>query len=402
MFVPLVLIFFSLGLMIYVFLRLTKHSVIAVHKYIRINCYFALSGSILYLLGLLFSVHYSIVFDILRFVTSLAYLNMFIALFTMSSMICYGIVRSFIQPIKIGSSRIEMVEMRFSKWYDLHVFYGNRISFMIFIFYKLSEDYLEQRVKKHFTGVFITTIFFGINSFYFLGNVLSQMSMIDKIAPSVGYLNTIQPLIESFQYLVLWSIKRLTLLFGFKSLLIAFSTYEFVMLIFFIRKRQILQRHQHELFYYHTDAEIQEFYQIENAYGESASEFWKRTVFGPNSIQLHTDVRGILGELYNLDGKHWAIEYRQIIRNDDFNKMAIHKKVELAQRDSSLWDKITDEEYWIYEECRSFDLIIFNNIHSLTVHGENKKVIDQSPEFPKDVLEMIQLRIQETNSSIID
>ena len=110
MFVPLILILLSLGSMMYVFVRLTTHSVIAVHNYIRINCYFALSGSILYLLGLLFDVDNGVLFEVLRFVNSLAYLNMFVALFAMSIMICGGIVRSFIQPIKIGSSRSEMVD----------------------------------------------------------------------------------------------------------------------------------------------------------------------------------------------------------------------------------------------------------------------------------------------------
>ena len=133
MIVPLTLVLISLGLMIFVFIRLTKHSVIAVHKYIRINCYFALSGSILYLLGLLFSIDNGIVFEVLRFVNSLAYLNMFLALFAMSMMICGGIVRSFIQPIKIGLTRSHMVETRFSKWYELHVLQGNRISFMQFV-----------------------------------------------------------------------------------------------------------------------------------------------------------------------------------------------------------------------------------------------------------------------------
>ena len=127
---PLILIFLSLGSMMYVVVRLTTHSVIAVHKYIRINCYFALSGSILYLLGLLFDVDNGVLFEVLRFVNSLAYLNMFVALFVMSIMICGGIVRSFIQPIKIGSTRSQMVERRFSEWYGLHVLQGNKISFM--------------------------------------------------------------------------------------------------------------------------------------------------------------------------------------------------------------------------------------------------------------------------------
>ena len=307
MFVPLILILLSLSLMIYVFVRLTKHSVIAVHKYIRINCYFALSGSILYLLGLLFRVNNGVLFEVLRFINSIAYLNMFVALFTMSFMICAGIVRSFIQPIKIGSSRSEMVEKRFSKWYGLHVLHGNKISFMQFVFLGLTDNISriggnmpsEKRVQGYFIGVFVTTFFFAINSFYFLANVLREMSIIDRLAPSINMLDSIEPILESFQYLVVWSVETLTSLIGIDSVLIALATYELAMLIFFITKRQILQRHLREYFFIHTEEDIQLILDTEKAYDGLSSVFWVRTVFGEAELT---------GDLYDLD----AVSYTHL------------------------------------------------------------------------------------------
>ena len=116
----------------------------------------------------------------------------------------------------------------------------------------------ERRVRSYFIGVFITTFFFGVNSFYFLANVLREMSIIDRFAPSINLLDSIEPIIESFRYLVVWSVEKLTTFIGIDSLLIALATYELAMLIFFITKRQILQRHQHEYFFIHTEEEIQE------------------------------------------------------------------------------------------------------------------------------------------------
>ena len=405
MFVPLILILLSLGLMIYVFVRLTKHSVIAVHKYIRINCYFALSGSILHLLGLLFRVNNGVLFEVLRFINSLAYLNMFVALFTMSFMICAGIVRSFIQPIKVGPSRSEMVEKRFSEWYGLHVLQGNRISFMQFVFLGLTDNISriggnmpsEKKVQGYYIGVFITTFFFAINSFYFLANVLREMSIIDRLAPSINMLDSIEPILESFQYLVVWSVETLTSLIGIDSVLIALATYELAMLIFFITKRQILQRHQHEYFFIHDDDEIHEILKTENEYLSNSEMFWERTFFGSDN----QGVRETFGGLYHLNGNHWIIEYQTKIRNDDPSKLEIHQKVDSALYDGT-WDEITDEEYWISEECRSFDYEIFNNEHSITIHGETKDITQKSTNFPAEVLEIIQMRIDEENSSLIE
>lgn len=406
MFVPLILILLSLGSMMYVFVRLTTHSVIAVHNYIRINCYFALSGSILYLLGLLFDVDNGVLFEVLRFVNSLAYLNMFVALFAMSIMICGGIVRSFIQPIKIGSSRSEMVERRFSEWYGLHVLRGNKISFMQFVFLGLTDNISriggsmpsERRVRSYFIGVFVTTFFFGVNSFYFLANVLREMSIIDRFAPSINLLDSIEPIIESFRYLVVWSIEKLTILIGIDSMLIALATYELAMLIFFITKRQILQRHQHEYFFIHDDDEIQEILKTEKEYHSSSGMFWKRTLFGSDS----QGVRAMFGGLYHLNGNHWMVEHQTKIRNDDPKKLEIHQKVDDALYDPVAWDEITDEEYRISEECMSFDFEIFNNEHSITINGETGFITQKSINFPEDVLEVIQTRIDEVNSSLVE
>ena len=400
MFVPLILILLSLGSMMYVFVRLTNHSVIAVHKYIRINCYFALSGSILYLLGLLFDVDNGVLFEVLRFVNSLAYLDMFVALFAMSIMICGGIVRSFIQPINIGSSRSQMVERRFTEWYELHVLHGNKISFMQFVFLGLTDNITglnlratsEKRVRSYFIGVFISTFFFGINSFYFLANVLREMSIIDRLGPTIDMLDAIEPIIESFQYLVVWSVGKLTALFGIDSLLIALASYELAMLIFFITKRQILQRHLWEYSFILEDEDLEEIEEMEEAYNERSSVFWRRTVFGNDNA----DVRRVVGDLYHLDGEHWAIDWQQKVRHRDKEKLAI------AQRIENLWsldifEGYSDSDYEIFSECRTFDIEIFNNHHSITIQGENKEITEQSANFPVDVLEMIQIRIDETN-----
>lgn len=400
MFVPLILILLSLGLMIYVFVRLTKHSVIAVHKYIRINCYFALSGSILYLLGLLFRVNNGVLFEVLRFINSLAYLNMFVALFTMSFMICAGIVRSFIQPIKIGPSRSEMVEKRFSEWYGLHVLQGNRISFMQFVFLGLTDNISriggnmpsEKKVQSYYIGVFITTSFFAINSFYFLANVLREISIIDRLAPSINMLDSIEPILESFQYLVVWSVETLTSLIGIDSVLIALATYELAMLIFFITKRQILQRHLREYFFIHTEEDIQLILDTEKAYDGLSSVFWGRTVFGEAELT---------GDLYDLDGEHWAINTHSKIRHNDKKKLDIALRVE-ELNNQDIWEGISEEDYAVANECESFDIEISNNEHSLMIHGETKEIIEQSANFPVDVLEMIQIRIDETNSSLIE
>ena len=400
MFVPLIIILFSLGLMIHVFVRLTNHSVIAVHKYIRINCYFALSGSILYVLGLLFAVDNGVLFDVLRFVNSLAYLNMFVALFAMSIMICGGIVRSFIQPIKIGSSRSQMVERRFSEWYGLHVLQGNKISFMQFVFLGLTDNISriggsmssEKRVQSYFIGVFVTTFFFGVNSFYFLANVLREMSIIDRFAPSINLLDSIEPIIESFRYLVVWSVEKLTSFIGIDSLLIALATYELAMLIFFITKRQILQRHLREYFFIHTEEDIQLILDTEKAYDGLSSVFWERTVFGEAELT---------GDLYDLDGEHWAINTHSKIRHNDNKKLDIALRVE-ELNNQDIWEGISEEDYAVANECESFDIEISSNEHSLMIHGETEEIIQQSTNFPEDVLEMIQMRIDKVNSSLIE
>ena len=400
MFVPLILILISLGSMIYVFVRLTKHSSIAVHKYIRINCYLALSSSVLYLLGLLFSENNSIVFDILRFVTSLAYLNMFVALFTMSIMICGGIVRSFIQPIKIGSTRSQMVERRFAEWYGLHVLQGNRISFMQYVFLGLTDNISriggsmpsEKRVQNYFIGVFVSSFFYGVNSFYFLANVIREMSIIDRFAPSINKINSVEPIIEAFRYLVVWSVEQLISLVGVNSLLIALAIYELTMLVFFFRKNNTFQKHLHEYFFIHTEEEIQGILDIEKAYDELTSVFWKRTVFGEAELT---------GELYDLDGEHWAIKTHSKIRHNDNKKLDIALCVE-ELNNQGIWEGISEEDYAIANECESFDIEISNNKHSLMIHGETKEIIQQSTNFPKDVLEMIQMRIDEGNSSLIE
>ncbi len=422
MFVPLILIIFSLGLMIYVFVRLTNYSVIAVHRYIRINCYFALSGSILYLLALLFSVDNWIVFDVLRFVNSQAYLNMFVALFVMSIMICGGIVRSYIQPIKIGSTRNEMVERRFSEWYGLHVLKGNRISFMQFVYLRLTDNIervdagmpSEKSVRSHFIGVFVSTFFFGVNTFYFLANVLREMSAIDRLTPSINVLESIEPIIESFQYLVVWSVGKLTELLGIDSLMIALAIYELAMLIFFITKRQILQKHLREYFFFPEERQPtkphlheyifgppgsanQAILDSERVFDERKSIFWRRTVFGADNA----DVRDTVGSLYNLDGEHWEISWQRKRRHVDEEKLAIALDVD-EQKRQGVFEGISEEDYAIANECQSFDIAIFNNEHYLIIHGETKKIIERSPQFPNDVQEMIQVKIQETNSIMIE
>ncbi|MDA8568159.1 hypothetical protein N9L15_02570 [Euryarchaeota archaeon] len=347
---------------------------------------------------------------------------MFVALFTMSFMICAGIVRSFIQPIKIGPSRSEMVEKRFSEWYGLHVLQGNRISFMQFVFLGLTDNISriggnmpsEKRVQSYYIGVFITTFFFAINSFYFLANVLREMSIIDRLAPSINMLESIEPILESFQYLVVWSVETLTSLIGIDSVLIALATYELAMLIFFITKRQILQKHLrefllpsiekrptkphlHEYLFGPQEAIDQEILETERAFDERSSVFWRRTVFGADNA----DIRDLVGDLYDFDGEHWEINTHSKIRHNDKKKLDIALRVkELKNQD--IWEGISEEDYAIANECQSFDIEISNNEHSLIIHGETKEIIQQSTNFPEDVLKMIQMKIDEVNSSLIE
>ena len=202
----------------------------------------------------------------------------------------------------------------------------------------------------------------------------------------------IEPIIESFRYLVVWSIEKLTILIGIDSMLIALATYELAMLIFFITKRQILQRHQHEYFFIHTEEEIQEILDIEKAYDELSSVFWVRTVFGEAELT---------GELYDLDGEHWAIKTHSKIRHNDKKKLDIALRVE-ELNNQDIWEGISEEDYATANECQSFDIAIFNNEHYLIIHGETKEIIQQSTDFPRDVLEMIQMRIGEVSSSLIE
>ena len=404
MFVPVILILLALGLMIFVFLILTKHSTIAVHTYMRINCYFALGGSILYLLGLIFSIDKGVVFDGLRFVNSLAYLNMVLGLFTMSFMICVAIVRSFIQPIKIGTKPIEMVERRFSEWHTLHVISGNRIAFVEFVFPRLSDKIItpnsDNVVRRYFIGVFITTFFFGLNTFYFLGNVLSQMSIIDRLTPSINILDTIEPIIESFQYLVVLSIEMLTSFVGIDSLLISLATYELVMLMYFIKKRAILQSHILESTEAKGDRlkEVEEVVKrMEEKNTEQISMFWKRTVFR-SDIQ---EVKNIFGDLYHLDGNHWSIDFHYRLRHIDKEKLTL--ALDINERiENKRWGGITESDLDILRECGSWDIEIFNNEHSITIHGESKEILEMTSEFPSPVLEIIKLKIQENNLTLIE
>ena len=136
---------------------------------------------------------------------------------------------------------------------------------------------------------------------------------------------------------------------------------------------------------------------MEEAYNERSSVFWRRTVFGNDNA----DVRRVVGDLYHLDGEHWAIDWQQKVRHRDKEKLAI------AQRIENLWsldifEGYSDSDYEIFSECRTFDIEIFNNHHSITIQGENKEIIQQSANFPVDVLETVQIRIGETNSSLIE
>jgi hypothetical protein len=401
MFVPFILILLALGLMIFNFVGLTKHSSIAVHTYMRINCYFALVGSILYLLGLIFSIDNGVVFDGLIFVYSLAYLNIFVALFTMSFMICIGIVRSFIQPINIGTKRIEMVERRFSEWYGLHVISGNRIQFGEGIFHGLSKKIItfgsDNRVRSYFIGVFIATFFFGLNTFYFVANVLSQMSIIDRLAPSISMVDAIEPIIESFQYLVVWSIGIITTLFGIESLLIALATYELVMLIFFIKKWAILQRHTMEATEAAKPDEMKKVEEhlnwMKDQNTEQISMFWKRTVFGLHMVK---EVKSTFGELYHLDGNHWSIDIHSRLRHIDKEKLTL--ALDINERiENKRWGGITESDLDILRECGSWDIEIFNNEHSITIHGESKEIIEMTSGFPSPVLKIIKLKILSNN-----
>ena len=243
----------------------------------------------------------------------------------------------------------------------------------------------EKRVRSYFIGVFITTFFFGINSFYFLANVLREMSVVERLAPSFNVLESIDPIIESFQYLVVWSIEKLTLFVGIESLLIALATYELAMLIFFITKRKILQRHLHEYFFIHTEEDIQLILDTEKAYDKLSSLIWVRTVFGESEM---------IGDLYDLDGEHWIIDRHSKIRHNDKEKLDIALRVnELNNQD--IWEGISEEDYAVANECESFDIEISNNEHSLMIHGETKEIIHQSTDFPKNLMEMILMRIDE-------
>ena len=210
-------------------------------------------------------------------------------------------------------------------------------------------------------------------------------------------LDSIEPIIESFQYLVVWSVGKLTALFGIDSLLIALASYELAMLIFFITKRQILQRHLGEYSFMMEDEDLEVIEELEEAYNERSSVFWRHTVFGNDN----SDVRRVVGDLYHLDGEHWAIDWQPKMRHRDKEKLAI------AQRMENLWsldifEGYSDSDYEIFLECETFDIEIFNNHHSITIQGENKEITEQSANFPVDVLEMIQIRIDEVNSSLIE
>ena len=67
-----------------------------------------------------------------------------------------------------------------------------------------------------------------------------------------------------------------------------------------------------------------------------------------------------------------------------------------------IWEGISEEDYAVANECESFDIEISSNEHSLMIHGETKEIIQQSTNFPEDVLEMIQMRIDKVNSSLIE
>ena len=419
----------------FVFLKLTKHSSTAVYRYVRLNCYFALSTSIIYLLGLIFNVEAGLLLDLVKLINSIAYLNLFVALSTMSCLICGAIVRSFIQPLNVVERRIERVDRRFTEWYFLHVCSG-KIGFMEKVFYKFTsnvvdsyhstKDYggrMTQGIVKVDNGVFFwATLFFGINVLYFMGNVLDQLSIIDSILPPVGLFDMIEPIIQLFKAPVLLTISAIISVFGVESIFIAMAVYEFLMLIFFIIKKRLLQKHPSEVPYFTFD---------ENGEGDYASDkarknidvhevrfhenvalsqaFWKQTIFGYTHDKV---IRNLIGDLDYLDGNHWYIDYRRAFRHNDPEKLSFGSNLpdffSINREDfAENWGKEREEteeekedmlrwERWmeIREECKTYDVKIFNSEHKLVIHADSSKISEKSSNFPEEVLATIKKRMK--------
>ena len=405
----------------FVFLKLTKHSSTAVYRYVRLNCYFALSTSILYLLGLILNVEAGLLLDLVKLINSIANVNLFVALTTMSCLICGAIVRSFIQPLNVVQSRIGRIDGRFIAWYQLHVCIG-RIRFMEKVFNKFTSDFDINPTadsKVNYGVSFLATLFFGINVLYFMGNALHQLSIIDSILPPVGLLDIIEPIIQLFKAPVLLTISAIISVFGVESIFIAMAVYEFLMLIFFIIKKRLLQKHSSEELYFTFD---------ENGEGDYASDkarrnidvhevrfhenlaataiFWKKTIFGKQDKVI----RDLIGDLDYLDGNHWYIGYQRAFRHNDPELSFVSNPTYCFSDDEDFWEnwgkerEETEEEKeqelrferWMEfrEECKTYDVYIFNSSEHIIIHADSRKIYEKSSNFPREVLATIKKRMK--------
>ena len=126
---------------------------------------------------------------------------------------------------------------------------------------------------------------------------------------------------------------------------------------------------------------------------EQISMFWKRTVFGLHMVK---EVKSTFGELYHLDGNHWSIDIHSRLRHIDKEKLTLALDIN-EQIENKRWGGITESDLDILRECGSWDIEIFNNEHSITIHGESKEIIEMTSGFPSPVLKIIKLKILSNN-----
>jgi hypothetical protein len=305
---------------------------------------------------------------------------------------------------------------------------GGRIEFMEKVFNKFSDNITDSHnsskdyggrmppgiVNINYGVFFVATFFFGINVLYFMGNVLHQLSIIDNIVPSVGLLDRIEPIIQLFKAPVIFAISGIISVFDVGSIFIAMAVYELLMLIIFIIKKRLLQKHPSEeldlmsVLLFENQArkntDVQEVWFQEHA----AAIFWKKTVFG----RQDKVVRNLLGDLDYLDGNHWYIDYRRAFRHNDPEKLSFALNppdafsIDREDFAGNWWKKreITEEEKeemlrfdrWmdIRAECTTYDVKIFNTEHKLIIHADSRKISEKSSNFPRDVLATIKKRMK--------
>jgi len=300
--------------------------------------------------------------------------------------------------------RIERVDRRFIEWYHLHVSSG-RIRFMEKVFNKFSSniydandtrDY-EKRININYGVFFLATLFFGINVLYFMGNVLHQLSIIDSILPPVGLFDMIEPIIQLFKAPVLLTISAIISVFGVESIFIAMAGYELLMLIFFIIKNRLLHEHPSEELLPNPFSKSRTYARANYEYKRMDDDdkivwfqdhaeaiFWKKDVFGgQNKV-----VQNLLGDLDYLDGNHWNIDYFLAYRHNDPEKLS------MALNPPDTFEKWSMEMEEIMEECRTYDVYIYNTEHMLTIHADSRKISEKSSNFPREVLATIKKRMK--------